>query len=69
MRTSRGWPVAALLAVALLCAVVAVCTDPTGTASPAAAGRVVVDGGELRVAAGSESDDSWFVCGRRRHAR
>ena len=62
MRTSRGWPVAALLAVALLCVMVAVCADPTGTAPPAGAGRAVDDeGGELAMmAADSEGADTVF---------
>ena len=62
MRTSSGWPFAALVAVALLCAVVAVCADPTGTASPAGEGRAVEDeGGELAMmAAGSGDADTLF---------
>ena len=62
MRTSRGWPVGALLAVALLCVVVAVCADPTGTASPAGAGRAVEDerGGLAMMATDSEGTDTLF---------
>ena len=54
MRSSRGWPLAALPADALLCASVATCADPapTGIATPADTGRAA-DGGELMMAAQS----------------